>query len=95
MKIVYERLAQQGTLKRMAISGDLNQIITMNLMKKINTNGLGAVVENMNDAQLDMNSVKKLIQALIHINHHIRNRSIISLEQIQNQLGLPFCRFLS
>ncbi|CAF5219895.1 unnamed protein product, partial [Rotaria magnacalcarata] len=41
LKLVYERLVQQGTLKRIAITGEMNQVITMSLMKKIDTNGLG------------------------------------------------------
>ncbi len=90
MKLVYERLAQQGTLKRLTGFSELNQSITMGLMKKINTDGLSAVIENMKEAHLDINSMNELIQALTHINHHIQTPTSASLEQIQNQLGLFF-----
>ena len=52
LKIVYERLAQQGTLKRLTGFGELNQSITMGLMKKIDTDGLGAVIENIKEAHI-------------------------------------------
>ncbi len=87
LKIVYERLAQQGTLKRLTSFGELNQTITLGLMKKIGTDGLGAVIENIKDAQLDINSINELIQVLAQINHYIQTQPSVSLEQIQNQLG--------
>ncbi len=87
MKIVHERLAQQGTLKRSIGFNELNQSITMGLMKKIDTDGLDAVVENMKEAHLDINSINQLIQVLTHINQHIQTPVSISFEQIQNQLG--------
>ncbi|CAF3429043.1 unnamed protein product [Rotaria sp. Silwood1] len=90
LKIVYERLAQQGTLKRNAIVAELNQTITLSLMKKIDTNGLGAVIEYMKDVQLENDFLKELIEALININHYIQTQSSISLEQIQNQLGMAY-----
>jgi DNA-binding transcriptional regulator YhcF (GntR family) len=88
LKNVYERLAQQGILKRLTSFGELNQSITMGLMKKIHTDGLSAVIENMKEAHLDNDTMNKLIQALTHINHHIQTQSSVSLEQMQNQLGL-------
>ncbi|CAF2849900.1 unnamed protein product [Rotaria sp. Silwood2] len=90
LKIVHERLAQQGTLKRIAITGELNQTITLSLMKKIDTNGLGAVIEYINDIQLDNNSLKELKEELMNINNYIQIQSSISLEQIQNQLGMAY-----
>ncbi|CAF3986630.1 unnamed protein product [Rotaria sordida] len=90
LKIIYERLAQQGVLQRIAITGELNQTITLNLMKKIDTNGLDAVIESMKDVQLDNDSMKELIEALMNINHHIQTQSSISLDQIQNQLGMAY-----
>ncbi|CAF4291589.1 unnamed protein product, partial [Rotaria magnacalcarata] len=86
-KLVYERLVQQGTLKRIAITGEMNQVITMSLMKKIDTNGLGAAVEDIENAQLDNNSINELTQALTNIYHYIQTQPSISLEQIENQLG--------
>ncbi|CAF0850652.1 unnamed protein product [Rotaria sordida] len=90
LKIIYERLAQQGVLQRIAITGELNQTITLNLMKKIDTNGLDAVIESMKDVQLDNDSMKELIEALMNINHYIQTQSSISLDQIQNQLGMAY-----
>jgi hypothetical protein len=62
----------------------------MGLMKKIDTDGLGAVIENIKESQLDIDSINALIQTLSRIDHHIQSRSSVSLEQIQNQLGLFF-----
>ncbi|CAF1131963.1 unnamed protein product [Rotaria sordida] len=90
LKIIYERLAQQGVLQRIAITGELNQTITLNLMKKIDTNGLDAVIESMKNVQLDNDFMKELIEALTNINHYIQTQSSISLDQIQNQLGMAY-----
>jgi hypothetical protein len=60
----------------------------MGLMKKIEMDGLGIVIENMNEAHLDIDSINKLIQELIRINHYIQTQPSISIEQIQNQLSL-------
>ncbi|CAM4763528.1 unnamed protein product [Rotaria magnacalcarata] len=90
LKLVYERLVQQGTLKRIAITGEMNQVITMSLMKKIDTNGLGAAVEDIENAQLDNNSINELTQALTNIYHYIQTQPSISLEQIENQLGMAY-----
>jgi hypothetical protein len=59
----------------------------MGLMKKIDTDGLNTVIENMKEAHLDIKSMNELIEVLIHINQHIQTPSSVSLEQIQNQLG--------
>lgn len=56
-------------------------------MKKIDTDGLNTVIENMKEAHLDIKSMNELIEVLIHINQHIQTPSSVSLEQIQNQLG--------
>ena len=85
--MVYERLAQQGTLKRLTGFNELNQSITMGLMKKIETNGLGIVVENMKDAHLESSAMHELTQALADINQHLQLPSSISLEQLHKQLG--------
>ncbi|CAM4912460.1 unnamed protein product [Rotaria socialis] len=90
LKLAYERLVQQGTLKRVAITGEMNQTITMSLMKKIDTNGLGAVIEDIENAQLDNNSINELTQALTNIYHHIQTQPSISLEQIENKLGMAY-----
>jgi hypothetical protein len=66
----------------------------MGLMKKIDTDGLGAVIENMKEAHLDINSINELTQVLTHINHHIQTQSSVSLEQMQTQLGLFFSNCL-
>lgn len=87
---MYERLAQQGTLKRMTITDDLNQTITMSLMKKINTNGLGSVIENIKHAQLDIDSIRRLTETLTDVNAYTETRSPVSLDQIQNQLGMAY-----
>lgn len=86
--MIYERLAQQGTLKRHNTSNEWNQTITMGLMKKIDSDGLGIVIENMKGARFDIISINELTQELISINNYIQNQSSISIEQIQNQLGL-------
>ncbi len=57
-------------------------------MKKIETDGLGIVIENMKEAHLDIDSINKLIQELIRINDYIQTQPSISIEQIQNQLSL-------
>jgi len=62
----------------------------MGLMKKIDTDGLGTVIENIKEAHLDNDSMNKLIQALTCINHHIQSQSSVTLEQMENQLGLFF-----
>ncbi|CAF1322126.1 unnamed protein product [Adineta steineri] len=90
LKRIYERLAQQGILKRHIGSGELNQTITMGLMKKINTDGLGIVIENMKEAHLDIDSMSKLLQELICINNYIQTQSSISIEQIQNHLAMAY-----
>lgn len=60
----------------------------MGLIKKIETDGLGIVIENMKEAHLDIDSMNELIQELIRINHYIQTQPSVSIEQIQNQLGL-------
>lgn len=60
----------------------------MGLMKKIDTDGLNTVIENIKDTHLDYNSINKLIQTLTQINGYIQTPSSVSLEQIQKQLGL-------
>ena len=87
MEKVHERLAQQGTLKRSIGFNELNQSITMGLMKKISTNGLATVIENIKEARVEINSMNELVQALTQINQHIQTPASISFEQIQNQLG--------
>jgi hypothetical protein len=59
----------------------------MGLMKKIDMDGLGIVIENMKEAHLDINSINELIQELIRLNHYIQTQPPISIEQIQNQLS--------
>jgi len=59
----------------------------MGLLKKIDTDGLEAVIENIKEAHLDSDSMNKLIQVLTCINHHIQSQSSVTLEQMQNQLG--------
>jgi hypothetical protein len=87
LKIVHERLAQQGTLKRSIGFNELNQSITMGLMKKIDTDGLSAVIENMKQAHLDIYVMNELTQVLTHINQQIQTTTSIPFEQIQNRLG--------
>lgn len=60
----------------------------MGLMKKIDTEGLDTVIENIKNAHLDNESINKLIQSLAHISHHIQKQSTVSIEQIQKQLGI-------
>ena len=74
-------------MKRGTGFNDLNQSITMGLMKKIDTDGLGVVVEKMKEAHLEINAMHELTQALTDINHHLHIQSSISLEQLQKQLG--------
>ena len=90
LKIVYERLAQQGTLKRHATSNEWNQTITMGLMKKVESDGLATVIENMKGARFNINSLDELVQELTCINDYIQTQPSVSVEQIQNQLSLTF-----
>jgi hypothetical protein len=59
----------------------------MGLMKKIDTDGLSAVIENMKQAHLDIHAMNELTQVLTHINQQIQTTATIPLEQIQNRLG--------
>ena len=59
----------------------------MGLMNKIDTDGLGVVIENITDAQLEIDSIAELQQIFTRINHYIQTQPSISLEQIQNQLS--------
>lgn len=56
-------------------------------MKKIDTDGLGVVIENMKEAHLEINAMQELTQALTEINHHLQVQTSVSLEQLQKQLG--------
>jgi hypothetical protein len=87
LKIIYERLAQQGTVKRHISSGDIQRTILMGLMNKINTDGLGVVIDNITDAQLEIDSIVELQQTLTRINHYNQTQPPVTLEQIQNQLS--------
>lgn len=62
----------------------------MGLMKKIDTDGLGVVIENMKEAHLEINAMQELTQALTEINHHLQVQTSVSLEQLQKQLGGSF-----
>lgn len=59
----------------------------MGLMKKIETDGLGVVVENMKEAHLESNAMHELTQALVDTNQNLQTPSSISLEQLHKQLG--------
>ena len=65
----------------------MNQSITMGLMKKIQTDGLGVVVENMKEAHLEINAMHELTQVLTDIHQHLQTPTSISLEQLHKQLG--------
>lgn len=77
-------------MKRLADYKESNQAITMGLMEKINTDGLSIVIDNMKNAQIDISSFNELLRVLTLINENIQNQSLIPIEQIQKQLGLPF-----
>ena len=77
-------------MKRLTDYKESNQAITMGLMKKINTDGLSIVIDNMKNAQIDISSFNELLRVLTLINENIQNQSSIPIEQIQKQLGLPF-----
>lgn len=62
----------------------------MGLMKKVESDGLATVIENMKGARFNINSLDELVQELISINDYIQTQPNVSIEQIQNQLGLTF-----
>ncbi|UJR27919.1 hypothetical protein I4U23_009179 [Adineta vaga] len=62
----------------------------MDLMKKIDSDGLGTVIENMKEARFNINSINELTKELVAINNYIQTQSSISIEQIQNQLEMTF-----
>ena len=87
LKTVYERLTQQGTMKRRVHSGDLQQTIIMGLMNKIQTDGLSILIDHLHDAHMDIEPVNELEQTFTRLHRFMQSQATVPLEQLQNQLS--------
>ena len=77
-------------MKRHVHSGDLQQTIIMGLMNKIRTDGLSGLIDHLQDAHVDIESVNELEQTLTRLDRYIQSQSTVPLEQLQNQLSSYF-----
>lgn len=77
-------------MKRHTNAGDLQQTISMGLIRKIDKNGLTTVIDNISDAHLDFQPIDALQKVLSSIDQYNHSDASISIEQIQNQLSYLF-----
>jgi hypothetical protein len=56
-------------------------------MKKIDTDGLAALIDNISVMNTQLDSLNELTQILVRIQRHIQTQSSVTLDELQNQLS--------